>query len=179
MINHGPDNGKIATIIDIVDQNRALVDGPHNMTGVDRHQVNFKSLALTPLTVPIARNPRPALLAALLKKEDILNKWSTSNWARKLTMKRIRSSMTDMDRFRSMIITKKRKVLIGKEVKRLQRAKEVPPLRPRVPPKFVPLKKKPPKPKKTVYKPVEDDKKKKSAEAAEEGKEEGGKKKKK
>lgn len=28
LINYGPDAGKIATIIDVVDENKALVDGP-------------------------------------------------------------------------------------------------------------------------------------------------------
>ena len=33
-INNGPDAGKIATVIDIVDQNKCLIDGPEEITGV-------------------------------------------------------------------------------------------------------------------------------------------------
>ncbi|EJK50611.1 hypothetical protein THAOC_30354, partial [Thalassiosira oceanica] len=32
-INYGADAGKIATVIDIVDQNKCLVDGPEEITG--------------------------------------------------------------------------------------------------------------------------------------------------
>jgi len=55
VVNHGAENGKICTIVDIVDQNRALVDGPVDVTGVARKLINFRSLTLTSFVAPIPR----------------------------------------------------------------------------------------------------------------------------
>ncbi len=40
LINYGPDEGKLAVIIDIVDQNKCLVDGPSS--GVARQVIPYK-----------------------------------------------------------------------------------------------------------------------------------------
>lgn len=45
MINEGPNSGKLCVIIDIIDQNRALVSGP--ATGVRRQSMSFKKMRLT------------------------------------------------------------------------------------------------------------------------------------
>jgi hypothetical protein len=39
LINYGPDAGKLATVIDIVDQNKCLVEGPEEITGVKRQVI--------------------------------------------------------------------------------------------------------------------------------------------
>ena len=49
LINYGPDAGKLCTIIDVIDNNRALVDGPESVTGVHRHAINLKRIQLTDL----------------------------------------------------------------------------------------------------------------------------------
>ena len=53
LISYGPEAGKLATIIDIVDQNKCLVEGPEETTGVARQVVSFRHVALTDLTVKI------------------------------------------------------------------------------------------------------------------------------
>ena len=62
LINYGPDSGKLATIIDIVDQNKCLVDGPE--TGVARQVIPYKRIALTDFTVKVQRNARAKTLKA-------------------------------------------------------------------------------------------------------------------
>merc|ERR1712154_733543 len=47
----GADKGKLVVIVDVIDQNRALVDGP--CSGVSRKDMNFKAMHLTPLKVDI------------------------------------------------------------------------------------------------------------------------------
>ena len=54
LIAYGPETGKLCTIVNIIDQNRVLVDGP--TTGVHRHEINIKRLMLTELKVPILLN---------------------------------------------------------------------------------------------------------------------------
>ena len=56
LINYGPDAGKLCTIIDVIDNNRALVDGPESVTGVHRHAINLKRIQLTDIKVPVKLN---------------------------------------------------------------------------------------------------------------------------
>jgi len=121
LINHGPDSGKLCVIIDVVDQNRALVDGPVNVTGVHRQQLNFRSLALTPLSVDIAKNVRPSTLAKALERKQVLSSWSKTTWARKLEAQKVKRNMNDFDRFRSMIVHKKNQRMIGREMASLKK----------------------------------------------------------
>ncbi|KAK0051647.1 60S ribosomal protein L14 [Biomphalaria pfeifferi] len=55
-IAHGADKGKLVAIVDVIDQNRALVDGPCSCVG--RKDMNFKALHLTPYTIKINHSAR-------------------------------------------------------------------------------------------------------------------------
>lgn len=55
-ITFGPDAGKVATIVDVIDQNRVLVDGPEKLTGVHRHEINIKRISLTDIKVAAKHN---------------------------------------------------------------------------------------------------------------------------
>ena len=56
MLNEGPDAGKIAAIVNVIDQNRVLIDGP--TSGVARQAYPIKQLHLTPLRVKFAFNAK-------------------------------------------------------------------------------------------------------------------------
>ncbi|CAI5705647.1 unnamed protein product [Peronospora farinosa] len=116
LINYGPDAGKIATIIDVVDENKALVDGPFSVTGVNRHVINFKRLSLTDLTVDIPLQAREKTLKKALAKADTLAKWENSTWAKKMQNKKTRAELNDFDRFKAMIVRKQKSSLIKKAV---------------------------------------------------------------
>ncbi|KAK9768770.1 hypothetical protein K7432_000291, partial [Basidiobolus ranarum] len=49
LLNHGPEAGKLAVIVEILDHNRAIVDGP--TTGVSRQAYAYRRLTMTPLVV--------------------------------------------------------------------------------------------------------------------------------
>merc|ERR1712244_164631 len=49
VLQDGPCKGKIAAIVDVIDQNRVLVDGP--CSEVPRQEYKIKSLHLTPIKV--------------------------------------------------------------------------------------------------------------------------------
>jgi len=125
LVNRGPDSGKICTILDIVDQNRALVDGPADVTGVGRQTLPFRALAITPILVEIARNPRPKTLRAAVQKQKVVEQWETSNWAAKLKAQKLKTTLSDFDRFRNMIQHKKRSNLVSRELAKLKRAPQV------------------------------------------------------
>ena len=119
-ISYGPDAGKLATVIDIVDQNKCLVDGPQEITGVARQVVPFRRIALTDLKVNIQRNARAKTLKAAWKEGDTLSKWEGSNWAKKLAAKEKRASLSDFDRFKVMVAKKQKSKIIAQKIKELK-----------------------------------------------------------
>lgn len=116
MINYGPDSGKIATIIDVVDENKALIDGPFSVTGVNRQVISFKRLALTDITIKVPRQAREATLKKALSVEGTIAKWNSSTWAKKIANKKTRAELNDFDRFKTMIARKQKSSLVKKAV---------------------------------------------------------------
>ena len=124
LINYGPLEGKICTIIDVVDQNRALIDGPAEETGVQRQIINFKRLSLTDLVVDGAkRNMKKEKLAKLFKEQNISQRWNATSWGRKLAAKKRRANLTDFERFQAMILNKKRSAITNVTYKALKAGK--------------------------------------------------------
>merc|ERR1712023_201857 len=64
LITYGPDAGKLCTVINILDINRVLVDGPVALTGCHRHELNINRMMLTELTVPVKLNATAKSLKA-------------------------------------------------------------------------------------------------------------------
>ncbi len=73
LITYGPDRGKLCTILDVVDNNKALVDGPESVTGVRRQVLNFRRMELTDFTVPILQNAREKTLKKALAVRNDCN----------------------------------------------------------------------------------------------------------
>eukprot|EP00567_Pseudictyota_dubia_P016529 CAMPEP_0197451336 /NCGR_PEP_ID=MMETSP1175-20131217/28491_1 /TAXON_ID=1003142 /ORGANISM="Triceratium dubium, Strain CCMP147" /LENGTH=124 /DNA_ID=CAMNT_0042984019 /DNA_START=46 /DNA_END=420 /DNA_ORIENTATION=+ len=103
LINYGPEQGKLCTIVDVVDGNRALVDGPVSLTGTSRQMINFRRLALTDFKVKIGRNARHKALAKAWEKANILEKWNESAWAKRIARRKARVASTDFERFSAMV----------------------------------------------------------------------------
>ncbi|CAI0463938.1 unnamed protein product [Linum tenue] len=99
LINYGKDYGKLVVIVDVVDQNRALVDSPDMV----RSQINFKRLTLTDIKIEINRTPKKKTLIEAMEKADVKGKWENSSWGRKLIVKQRRAALTDFDRFKLML----------------------------------------------------------------------------
>ena len=70
VLGQGPDAGKIAAIVNVIDQNRVLIDGP--TSGVRRQEYPIKQLELTPIRVKFAFNAR----SKVVRKEMEANKVS-------------------------------------------------------------------------------------------------------
>ncbi|TPX51579.1 hypothetical protein SeMB42_g00135 [Synchytrium endobioticum] len=113
LINYGPDCGKIAVIVDIVDHSRVLIDGP--TTDVERQVLSFKRMTLTPIKVDnVPRATGTVYLKSLLTNQDIWGKWQKTAWAKKMLRRKVRSTLTDFDRFRIMVAKKERRAIIGR-----------------------------------------------------------------
>lgn len=119
LINYGPDAGKLATIIDIVDQNKCLIDGPFDITGASRQVIPYARIALTDLTVPVQQNARAKTLKKAWAEADTLAKWEASSWAKKLSAKKKRASLDDFGRFKVMVARKQKSAIIAKKMAEL------------------------------------------------------------
>jgi len=122
MINYGANEGKLATIIDVVDANRALVDGPEAKTGVKRHMLNFKRMSLTDIKIDIPRNARQRTLGKAWDAADVAATFAGSSWGKKIERKRKRSAMNDFDRFKLMIAKKQKSRAVNNTLKKMRAA---------------------------------------------------------
>ncbi|KAG8477794.1 hypothetical protein CXB51_027778 [Gossypium anomalum] len=101
LVNYGKDYGKLVVIVDVVDQNRALVDAPD--------------------TIDINRVPKKKTLIDAMEKADVKNKWRNSSWGRKLIVQKRRASLNDFDRFKLMLAKIKKAGIVRQELAKLKK----------------------------------------------------------
>ncbi|KAG6917496.1 hypothetical protein DXG01_002360 [Tephrocybe rancida] len=121
LLKAGPYSGKIAVIAEIIDHNRAIIDGPN--TSVPRQSYPYKHLSLTPLK--LAGLPRAAGTGTVHKvaaKEAIVEKWEKSSWAQKRAAVEKRRSLNDFGRFSVMLAKKQRRDVVRKAVFKAKKA---------------------------------------------------------
>ncbi|KAJ8303555.1 hypothetical protein KUTeg_019951 [Tegillarca granosa] len=114
-IAYGPDKGKLCTIVDVIDQNRALIDGP--CSGVSRKSMNFKTLHLTKLKLTLPRSVRSGILKKAWEKNNITQQWE-------------QATLTDFDRFKLMKAKQARNRLIAVEFGKLRKNARKAPAKP-------------------------------------------------
>ncbi|MED6115539.1 hypothetical protein PIB30_091668, partial [Stylosanthes scabra] len=116
-INYGKEHSRLVVIVDVMDQNRALVDAPDMVSS----QVNFKRLSLTGLKVDIKRDRRKNELIKAMEDADVKNKWEKSSWGRKLIVKKTRVNLNDFDRFKLMLVKIKKAVVVRQKLAKLKK----------------------------------------------------------
>lgn len=119
MVNYGPDCGKYAVIVDIIDQSRALIDGP--TSGVNRQALSFRRMHLTDLKVAVPRAAKSKTLLKVIQKEKLDDQWKATSFAKKQALRAKRASLTDFDRFKVMLAKKQRRHVVYKEVAALKK----------------------------------------------------------
>jgi len=119
LINSGPDEGKLCVIVDVVDQNRALIDGP--CTNVCRKALNFKYLSLTDFTVKIRPSAKSGPVREAFQKGEIQEKWEQTSWAKRLAAKKKRATLNDFDRFKLKLAKQKKNEIIQEELRKLRK----------------------------------------------------------
>ncbi|KAJ9100607.1 hypothetical protein QFC22_001756 [Naganishia vaughanmartiniae] len=121
LVNDGPFAGKLAVITEIIDHNRALIDGP--TTGVPRQSFPYRNMVLTPYT--LAALPRGAGTGAIrkaLEKADVAAKWESSSWAKKLAARDQRKKQNDFERFEIGLLKRQRRDLVRKATAKEKKA---------------------------------------------------------
>merc|ERR1711924_483083 len=112
LVSFGADAGKLVVIVDVIDQNRALVDG---VDGFARQALNFKQMMLTSIKINITRGIRAGKLAAAVKKEDMAGQFAKTAWAKKYAKQARRAELNDFDRFKTMLARKTRSATVRAE----------------------------------------------------------------
>lgn len=108
-------DNKLATIVEIIDQKRALIDGP--TTGVPRQSVSLARVILTPIVLKgLPRGSRTATVSKKWTASDVNEQWTKSAWAQKIAQRQRRSQLTDFERFQVMALKKQRRFAVKKAV---------------------------------------------------------------
>lgn len=116
-INHGPLTGKLATVVDIVDQNKCLIDGPYQLTGVKRQVISYTRIALTDYKVDISKSAPVDEIVAAWDAAEVLAKWEKSSWSKKLEARKKRANLSDFGRFKVMVAKKQKRKIINDKLK--------------------------------------------------------------
>ncbi|KAK3497580.1 ribosomal protein L14-domain-containing protein [Neurospora hispaniola] len=106
------EGGSLATIVEIVDHKRVLVDGPSSdpKLAAPRGVVSLAKTLLTPLVVEkLPRGARTGAVKKAWEAAGIDAKWKESNWAKKQLQQERRKALTDFDRFKVMRLKKQRR----------------------------------------------------------------------
>jgi len=120
VIQGGEFRGKLAVVIDVVDQNRVLVDGPESITGVSRHVANFKDISLTDIVIKCPRSARNKALVKAFNKSEALQQWNKTSWGKKLNAKNVKANLNDLQRFEVRVARQHKSVELSKEVSTLR-----------------------------------------------------------
>ncbi|KAL6044281.1 60S ribosomal protein L14, variant 2 [Balamuthia mandrillaris] len=119
VINYGPNHGKLCVIVDVFDQNRAFIDGPSSINGIQRQSIPLKRLSLTNIKIDIPHSCRLKTLVAAWQKANVEEQWEKTAWAKKFAMKNKRASLSDFDRFKVMLARKEKSRVVNQELRKL------------------------------------------------------------
>ncbi|OBA28809.1 hypothetical protein HANVADRAFT_57857 [Hanseniaspora valbyensis NRRL Y-1626] len=114
LINKGKYSGKLAAIVEIVDDKHVLVDGP--ATGVPRQAVNLGHVVLTKLTFDLPRGAKTGIVTKKWAKAEVSEKWAASAWAKKIAQRERRAALTDFERFQVLVLRKQKRYAVKKLV---------------------------------------------------------------
>ncbi|CAG8508945.1 10949_t:CDS:2 [Diversispora eburnea] len=121
-VDRGEGEGKLAVIVDIIDHNRALIDCP--TTGVPRHSHSYRRLTLTDFVLKeFPRSGGSPIVRKYFEKENILEKWNKTAWAKKLENRKKKSVLTDFDRFKLLKLKKQHRYRVNLEEAKLRKQK--------------------------------------------------------
>ncbi|AET38173.1 60S ribosomal protein eL14 Ecym_2443 [Eremothecium cymbalariae DBVPG len=114
LVKKGPSSGKLAAIVEIIDNKRVLIDGPE--TGVPRQAFSLGHVVLTPLTFDLPRGSRTSTVSKKWIASNVTEKWTSSSWAKKIAQLERRSALTDFERFQVMVLRKQKRYAVKKAI---------------------------------------------------------------
>lgn len=102
-INYGPQEGQLATIVDIVSDKRVLVDGE----GIARQVIPVARLQLTRQVVKVGRGARTGAVRKIIAKEQVAQKFAQSTLGRHYASQQRRQNLTDFERFKVLVLRRR------------------------------------------------------------------------
>ncbi|XP_043647950.1 60S ribosomal protein L14 [Drosophila teissieri] len=106
----GPLKGRLVAIVDVIDQNRVLVDGP--LTGVPRQEYRLNNLHLTKYRIKFPYTAPTRIVRKAWTESDLKAQWKVSPWSVKAQNICKRSSLNDFDRFKLRYAKRQRNKLL-------------------------------------------------------------------
>ncbi|XP_043286791.1 60S ribosomal protein L14 [Venturia canescens] len=97
-VSNGQHLGKLVSIVDIIDQNRVLVDGP--ASNIPRGQMRLSDLHLTKFRLRFPHTGSTRIVRKAWEAAKVDEKWSETMWAKKVEAKKKRAALSDFDRFK-------------------------------------------------------------------------------
>ncbi|CAB0041236.1 unnamed protein product [Trichogramma brassicae] len=97
-VSHGSNKGKLVAIVDVIDQNRVLVDGP--AAKIPRGQMSLSNLHLTKFRLKFPFTGSTRVVRKAWEAGKIERKWKETVWAQKVAAKEKRAALSDYDRFK-------------------------------------------------------------------------------
>ncbi|KAF4304514.1 hypothetical protein SLS57_010563 [Botryosphaeria dothidea] len=119
----GPYEGKLATIVEIIDHKRVLVDGPASNSEkvVPRHASPLSHLSLTPIVIPkLPRAARTGVVKKIWDATEVDKKFGESAWAKNKDRIAKRRALTDFERFKVMRLRKQANYEVKKTFAKLR-----------------------------------------------------------
>lgn len=105
-------------IVDLLDQNRVLIDGPGS--GISRQVINVKRLSLTNILLEdVPRGASSSKVKQVYEAANVDKVFAQSSWGRKLARKEKRANLDDFGRFKVMAARMKKSRLVKAEMKKL------------------------------------------------------------
>ncbi|KAI1182360.1 ribosomal protein L14-domain-containing protein [Nemania serpens] len=124
LVNNGPFAGRIAAIVEIISEKRALVDGPSSeeKLAVPKGPIAFSDVLLTDLKLEIPRAVRTGTLKKFWEKAEIDKKWLASKWAQRSQRTERRKALTDFERFQLLRAKKQQRYEVRKALAKVKAA---------------------------------------------------------
>ena len=122
-VAYGRNAGKPVAIVDVIDQNRALVDGP--CSKVTRQPIRFKRLRLTKHKLNFDHSAPTRVVKKEWEKNEITAKWKEGFQCKKLVADKRRKDLSDLGRFKvyklkqqmNKIVNAKAKQIVSREAR--------------------------------------------------------------
>jgi len=113
LITSGKDEGKLATVVQIIDHKRALVDSPH----IERQEIPLSHVTLTPQVITkLPRGSRKGTVKKYWEEAEVDSKAAETTSAKKKVSREKKRQLTDFERFKVTVLKKQRRYEVRKAV---------------------------------------------------------------
>ncbi|KAF2839946.1 NAC-domain-containing protein [Patellaria atrata CBS 101060] len=123
LFSSGPYAGRLATIVEIIDHKRVLVDGPSSDKDkiVPRHSSPLSNVTLTPIVIPkLPRATGQSTVKGLWEKAKVDEAFSNTSWAKSRAKSEKRRQLNDFERFKLLRLRKQARFEVQKSLAKVR-----------------------------------------------------------